>query len=147
MGRPQNIDTKHVGADIPTELAETFSQQCRSRGFVIGKVSRETAKGSDKKEKMGLYLKPDVKAAYTKVCRGRISDGLLGAAIVWIGLPADIRETAMTNGKNLSVADAVAITRKALMTRMTDLEIEEAVRAMPKTEKVRFLKQSRDRPR
>jgi hypothetical protein len=97
------------------------------------------------KAKLGLYIRPDVKAAYDTACRGNISEGFLGAAIVWIGLPADIREAAMTNGKTLPVAQAVEATRKTLMQRMSDLEIEQAVRAMPKQERIRFLKQARGR--
>jgi hypothetical protein len=100
--------------------------------------------GADK-AKLGLYVTPDVKAAYDTACRGNISEGFLGAAIVWIGLPADIREAAMANGKTLPVAEAVDKTRRALMARMSDLEIEQAVRAMPKQEKIRFLKEARGR--
>lgn len=97
------------------------------------------------KEKLGLYIQPDIKAAYDAACRGNISEGFLGAAIVWIGLPADIREAAMSNGKTLPVAQAVAETRKTLMHRMSDLEIEQAIRAMPKAEKIRFLRETRSR--
>jgi hypothetical protein len=97
------------------------------------------------KAKLGLYVPPLVKAAYDAACRGNISEGFLGAAIVWIGLPADIREAAMANGKTLPVAEAVDKTRRALMARMSDLEIEQAVRAMPKQEKIRFLKKARSR--
>jgi len=95
------------------------------------------------KAKLGLYIQPDVKAAYDAACRGNISEGFLGAAIIWIGLPADIREAAMSNGKTLPVAQAVEATRKALMHRMSDMEIEEAVRAMPKAERARFLREAR----
>lgn len=95
------------------------------------------------KAKLGLYIQPDVKAAYDAACRGNISEGFLGAAIVWIGLPADIREAAMTNGKTLPVAQAVSNTRTALMRRMSDLEIEQAIRAMPKAERLRFLRRAR----
>ena len=95
------------------------------------------------KAKLGLYIQPDVKAAYDAACRGNISEGFLGAAIVWIGLPADIREAAMSNGKTLPVDKAVEATRKILMHRMSDMEIEQAVRAMPKSEKVRLLKRAR----
>lgn len=103
-------------------------------------MRRKTAKA-----KLGLYIQPDVKAAYDTACRGNISEGFLGAAIVWIGLPSDIREAAMTNGKTLPVAQAVEVTRKMLMHRMSDLEIEQAVRAMPKTERIRFLRKARGR--
>ena len=97
------------------------------------------------KSKLGLYVTPDVKTAYDAACRGNISEGFLGAAIVWIGLPADIREAAMTNGKTLPADKAVEATRKMLMHRMSDLEIEQAVRAMPKTERIRFLRKARGR--
>jgi len=95
------------------------------------------------KEKLGLYIQPDIKAAYDAACRGNISEGFLGAAIVWIGLPADIREAAMTNGKTLPVTQAVEDTRKALMRRMSDLEIEQAIRTMSQAERLRFLKRAR----
>lgn len=97
------------------------------------------------KEKLGLYIQPDIKAAYDAACRGNISEGFLGAAIVWIGLPSDIREAAMSNGKTLPVDKAVEATRKMLMHRMSDLEIEQAVRAMPKQERIRFLRKARGR--
>jgi len=103
-------------------------------------MRRETPKA-----KLGLYIQPDVKAAYDAACRGNISEGFLGAAIIWIGLPADVREAAMSNGKTLPVAKAVEATRKMLMHRMSDLEIEQAVRAMPKEERIRFLKEARGR--
>jgi len=51
----------------------------------------------------------------------------------------------MTNGKTLPADKAVEATRKMLMHRMSDLEIEQAVRAMPKTERIRFLRKARGR--
>jgi len=106
---------------------------------------RSTRNRRAAKSKLGLYIQPDVKAAYDAACRGNISEGFLGAAIIWMGLPADIREAAMTNGKTLPVDKAVEATRKMLMHRMSDLEIEQAVRAMPKQERIRFLRKARSR--
>jgi hypothetical protein len=112
------------------------------QGFFMTRRKTETGKA-----KLGLYVRPDLKTAYDAACRGNISEGFLGAAIVWIGLPAEIREAAMTNGKTLPVDKAVEATRKALMHRMSDMEIEQAIRAMPKAEKIRFLRETRSRRR
>jgi len=38
MGRPQNVDSKHIGADVESNLAEQFSAQCKERGFIISRV-------------------------------------------------------------------------------------------------------------
>jgi hypothetical protein len=38
MGRPQGIDTQHIGADVPREIAEKFSGPCKERGFIISRV-------------------------------------------------------------------------------------------------------------
>lgn len=106
-------------------------------------MARATQGRRSAKSKLGLYVTPDVKAAYDTACRGNISEGFLGAAIVWIGLPADIRELAMTNAKTMPASQAVEATRKALMHRMSDLEIEQAIRAMTKQDRIRFLQRAR----
>lgn len=38
MARPSGIECKHVGADLPAEIAEQFSMQCKERGFIISRV-------------------------------------------------------------------------------------------------------------
>jgi len=38
MARPSGIECKHVGSDLPAELAEQFSSQCKERGFIISRV-------------------------------------------------------------------------------------------------------------
>lgn len=38
MPRPSNMDVKHIGADVEESLALKFSQQCKDRGYIIGRA-------------------------------------------------------------------------------------------------------------
>jgi len=38
MARPSGIESRHIGADLPADITEKFSDQCKERGFIISRV-------------------------------------------------------------------------------------------------------------
>jgi hypothetical protein len=94
-----------------------------------------------RKLKMTAYVPVSLKKALKEAFGAHVSDPMVGGALLYLAVDAELRDLAVQLSQTWSMDAAIPQMRKALQDRMVKKKIEAWIAILPEAEKIRMLAQ------